>query len=58
MKVQRGQEMGDFAVRTGFGCGCYFDFKTKGKNNCQSCATAEDCPSTAPSCNYGYCEAN
>jgi hypothetical protein len=58
MKVARAGEMGDFAVRAGFQCGCYFDFKTKGKTSCQTCATSEDCPSGAPSCNYGYCEAN
>jgi hypothetical protein len=58
MKVARNAEMGDFQVRTGFQCGCYFDFKTKGKTSCQTCVTSEDCPSGAPSCNYGYCEAN
>ena len=58
MKVQRNQEMGDFTVRTGFSCGCYFDFKTKGKTSCSQCTTSEDCPSAAPACNYGYCELN
>ena len=56
MKVARTSEMGDFAVRTGFQCGCYFDFKTRGKTSCTECATADDCPSTHPACNYGYCE--
>jgi hypothetical protein len=58
MKVARTTEMGDFAVRTGFACGCYFDSKTKGKSSCQPCITSEDCPSATPSCNYGYCELN
>lgn len=58
MKVSRTAEMGDFAVRSGFSCGCYFDFKTKGKTSCQTCVTSEDCTGAAPSCNYGYCEAN
>jgi hypothetical protein len=58
MKVARNAEMGDFVNRTGFQCGCYFDFKTKGKTSCQSCVTSEDCPSATPACNYGYCEAN
>ena len=49
----------DFATRTAFQCGCYFDFKTKdGKTSCKSCRTSEDCPSATPACNYGYCEAN
>ncbi|MGH2899000.1 MAG: hypothetical protein ACRDMZ_10035, partial [Solirubrobacteraceae bacterium] len=58
MKVSRTAEMGDFAVRSGFSCGCYFDFKTKGKTSCQTCVTSEDCTGAAPSCNYGYCEVN
>jgi hypothetical protein len=58
LKVARTSEMGNFAVRTGFQCGCYFDFKTKdGKTSCQTCKSSEDCPSVAPACNYGYCEA-
>jgi hypothetical protein len=55
MKVTRMGEMGDFTPRTGFQCGCYFDFKTKNKTDCQTCSTAEDCPGQHP-CNYGYCE--
>jgi hypothetical protein len=57
MKVARTGEMSDFAPRSesAFQCGCYFDFKTKGKNDCQSCTTAEQCPGQAP-CNYGFCE--
>jgi hypothetical protein len=57
MKVSRMGEMGDFAPRTGFQCGCYFDFQTKNKTDCQSCTSAEDCPGQNP-CNYGYCELN
>jgi len=56
MKVARTSEMGDFLPRSGFSCGCYFDFKTKGKTGCQTCITSEDCSSGAPNCNYGYCE--
>jgi hypothetical protein len=58
MKVSRTTEVGNFAAQTGFQCGCYFDFKTKGKSSCQTCQTAEECPSSAPACNYGYCEKN
>jgi hypothetical protein len=62
MKVQRTDELGtaggggDFSVRNDLSCGCYFDFKTKGRTSCQTCNTAEDCPNQSP-CNYGYCEA-
>jgi hypothetical protein len=55
MKVQRSSEIGSFTTRTGFSCGCYFDAKTKGKTDCKSCQSAEECPNQAP-CNYGYCE--
>jgi hypothetical protein len=55
MKVMRTSEMGDFMGRSGFQCGCYFDFKTKDKTDCQACMTAEDCPGQHP-CNYGFCE--
>lgn len=56
MKVARSAEMGDFSPQPGFQCGCYFDFKTKGKSTCQACTTAESCPGSRPACNYGYCE--
>ena len=56
MKVTRAAEMGDFSPQTGLQCGCYFDYKTKGKTSCQACKTSEDCPSTRAACNYGYCE--
>jgi hypothetical protein len=55
MKVSRTSEIGDFSPRVGLRCGCYFDFKTKHKTDCQACETAEDCPGQHP-CNYGYCE--
>ncbi len=57
MKVSRTTEVGNYAPQSGFQCGCYFDFKTKGKTSCQVCTRPEDCPSSAPACNYGYCEA-
>jgi hypothetical protein len=55
MKVVRNTEVGDFMPQTGFQCGCYFD-KLQGKTSCQTCNTADDCPSDHPACNYGYCE--
>lgn len=57
MKVARTTEVGDYSAKTGFQCGCYFDFKTKNKTSCQTCNISEDCPSDHPACNYGYCEA-
>jgi hypothetical protein len=63
MKVQRRGEInspdgsGDFKVRTGYSCGCYFDFKTTNHTSCKPCATSDECPNGG-SCNYGYCEAN
>lgn len=56
MKVERNAEVGNFTARTEFSCGCYFDFKTKGRTDCPACMTSEDCPNHSP-CNYGYCEA-
>lgn len=58
MKVTRTGEVGNFSAQNGFQCGCYFDFKTKGKTSCKTCSSAEDCTSAAPACNYGYCEKN
>jgi hypothetical protein len=58
MTVARTTEMGNYQAKTGFQCGCYFDFKTRGRTTCQQCVASEDCPSGRPSCNYGYCEAN
>jgi hypothetical protein len=57
MKVQRTQEMGALAsYQPQFGCGCYFEAKVNGKSTCKTCSGPGDCPSTAPACNYGYCE--
>jgi hypothetical protein len=62
MRVQRKGELnsadgsGDFKVRTGLSCGCYFDFKTTGKTDCKTCNTSDEC-ANGGSCNYGYCEA-
>ena len=55
MKVVRQSELGDYQGQTGYECGCYFDLKTKGKTDCTTCQTAEDCPGKH-ACNYGYCE--
>jgi hypothetical protein len=56
MKVARKSDIGDYASTSGLKCGCYFDFKTKGKSDCAPCQSDMDCSSATPSCNYGYCE--
>lgn len=61
MKVSRTVEMGDMAPNTAdFQCHCYFETRTasgKVPTHCVPCDTSADCPSTAPSCNYNFCEA-
>lgn len=57
MKVARTSEMGGFISNPyQFHCGCYFDFQTTNHTTCATCTTANDCPSSAPACNYGFCE--
>lgn len=57
MRVSRTDEVGALAsYQPQFGCGCYFDFKTNGVTSCKVCKGSSDCPSSAPACNYGYCE--
>ena len=58
MKVVRTGEETTFMPQTGLQCGCYFDFKTTGKTDCQPCQSSSDCPANRSACNYGYCEAN
>jgi hypothetical protein len=52
--------MGNFKLRDGLSCGCYFDSKTNapGLALCKTCGSPGDCTDPArPACNYGYCEA-
>ena len=57
MKVARDAEMGGFLRNpSNYQCGCYFDFRTSAKASCAVCTTPNDCPSSAPACNYGFCE--
>jgi len=57
MKVERQSEMGPVGPNTyGFQCGCFFDSLTTGHAACPPCKSNNDCPPTAPSCNYGFCE--
>jgi hypothetical protein len=59
MRVTRSAEMGPLSPYTPSpGCGCYFDSISTGSSSCDTCSTSANCPSTAPHCNLGYCEAN
>lgn len=58
MRVSRTEELGALSSsQPAYSCGCYFDARTTGSSTCQACEGPGDCPSDAPSCNYGYCEA-
>jgi hypothetical protein len=40
-------------------CSCYFDASPPGgivRDDCAACASSAECPSSAPNCNFGYCE--
>ena len=40
-------------------CSCYFEASPPGgtvPQHCQACSTSSECPSSAPNCNFGYCE--
>lgn len=57
MRVSRSEEIGalsSFAPPQS--CGCYFDKIANGSTNCMACSSRTDCPTSAPYCNYGYCE--
>jgi len=58
MKVNHASELGPLTRFTPeFGCGCFYDLEVNGKTSCARCSGPGDCPSSAPACNYGYCEA-
>jgi hypothetical protein len=57
MKVTHTTEVGPLSAhQPPFGCGCFYDKQVNGATSCQMCGGPGDCPSTAPACNYGYCE--
>ncbi len=57
MKVMHSSEVGPLtAFQPQFGCGCFFDKKANGTTTCKACTGNGDCSSSAPACNYGYCE--
>ena len=58
MNVTRDEEMGPMRpYDPPYHCGCYFDSIVGGTGgSCTACAGPQDCPSSRPSCNYGFCE--
>ncbi|MDB4938407.1 MAG: hypothetical protein JWP87_5379 [Labilithrix sp.] len=56
MSVSRKTEMGPMSPYTPpRSCKCAFDNATAG-TSCTPCTQNAQCPATAPSCNFGYCE--
>jgi hypothetical protein len=57
MKVARDTEMGALVRNpNNYQCVCYFDHRTSGKVSCTQCTTSNDCPTSTPACNCGFCE--
>ena len=57
MTVQHATEVGPLSVYApAFGCGCFYADQVNGATSCQTCTGPGECPSSAPACNYGYCE--
>ncbi len=58
MHVDRTTEMGPLkAYTTESRCDCFFQKVVNGSTTCQTCASSAECPTSAPACSYGYCEA-
>ena len=60
MRVRRAQEMGPALPFAPAGaCGCYYEKVANGapSASCKPCVTSAECPTSAPACSYGYCEA-
>jgi hypothetical protein len=58
-EVTSGGDAGEMSYQPPKGCGCYFESVANGAApaSCIPCGTdAGACPSSAPSCNYGFCE--
>ena len=59
MKVNRTQEMGPMLPFSPTGaCGCYYEKVANGATHCAPCQRTSDCPTSAPVCSYGFCEAS
>jgi len=58
MSVWRDADLGDVRkYQPEKPCGCFFESVAAGKTSCQVCTNDTSCPSSAPKCNYGFCEA-
>jgi ABC-type phosphate transport system substrate-binding protein len=59
MRVTRTEELGPLAsYMPAKSCECRFVAEATGNapDDCETCETDDDCPDSAPACNYGYCE--
>ena len=57
MKVQRTSDNSQIApFSPSNACGCYFDKLATGKTSCTSCTSSSQCPTSAPTCSFGFCE--
>jgi hypothetical protein len=58
MEVWRDDEIGPLYSRQPEGaCGCYYESRATGETACTECEDDSTCPTEAPVCSYGYCEA-
>lgn len=58
MAVWRDDEIGPLYSRQPEGaCGCYYEFRATGETACATCEDDSTCPSEAPVCSHGYCDA-
>jgi hypothetical protein len=58
MKVKRTTEGGAMSPQSPpNSCGCYYDQLSTGKNTCTPCTSTASCPTSAPVCSFGFCEA-
>jgi hypothetical protein len=58
MKVKRTTEGGTMTpLSPPNSCSCYYDQLSTGKNGCTPCTSTAACPTTAPVCSFGFCEA-
>lgn len=58
MQVWRDEEVGPLYSRQVEGaCGCYYEERAAGETSCTACEGDDACPTEAPVCSFGYCEA-
>jgi hypothetical protein len=57
MKVTHSAEVGMLMpFQPPFGCSCFYDNAVNHTTACHTCSSPADCSSSAPACNYGFCE--